>query len=102
MLTLQHTFKNSDCALYPNGTAFFRLPTHSAAAGKAFLLTEEQLDAAVDFLDPNKDGSVSTYVFIAAWIPSGLLATEDGDPTLLLPVAENAIAETQCSLTVLT
>ncbi|CAM9126272.1 unnamed protein product, partial [Laminaria digitata] len=30
----------------------------SAAAGKAFFLTEEQLDAAVDFLDPNKDGSI--------------------------------------------
>ena len=64
-------------------------------------MTEEQLDAAVDFLDPNKDGSVSTYVFIAAWIPFGMLATEDGDPTLLLPVAENRVAETHCSLTVL-
>lgn len=51
---------NPDCALYPNGKTLFRRPTHSAAAGKAFFLTEEQLSAAVDFLDPNKDGSVST------------------------------------------
>lgn len=32
---------------------------HSAAAGKAFALTDKQLDAAVDFLDPNQDGNVS-------------------------------------------
>jgi len=32
--------------------------SHSAAAGKAFSLTDEQLDAAVDFLDPNQDGNV--------------------------------------------
>lgn len=33
--------------------------TISAAAGKAFALTDKQLDAAVDFLDPNGDGNVS-------------------------------------------
>lgn len=32
--------------------------SHSAAAGEAFSLSEKQLDAAVDFLDPNKDGQV--------------------------------------------
>lgn len=36
-----------------------RFHPSSAASGKAFALTDEQLNAAVDFLDPNQDGNVS-------------------------------------------
>lgn len=32
---------------------------NSATAGKGFVLTDEQLNSAVDFLDPNQDGNVS-------------------------------------------